>query len=87
MVAYIAYIVCGWRFAQHLYFRCLLVEFLLHRHGAKNIILGVLKEMILPKTASTLSKIGEVFNRLNQVSEKNELTQDYYLVIFPILTK
>lgn len=47
--------------------RCLLIEVLLHRTGAKPIILAVLRDMVRPGTAHSLATIGEVFNRLNQV--------------------
>lgn len=50
-----------------IYCRCLLVEVLLHRAGAKQLILNVIKDMIRPGTAHSLATIGEVFNRVNQV--------------------
>lgn len=43
------------------------MDVLLHRTGAKQLVLNILKEMIMPTTASTLSIIADVFNKVNQV--------------------
>ncbi|XP_067932281.1 regulator of MON1-CCZ1 complex-like [Watersipora subatra] len=52
--------------------RCLLIEVLLHRNGAKSLILDVVRDMIRPGIGYPLATIGEVFNKLNQVYAYNE---------------
>ncbi|KAF6029890.1 C18orf8 [Bugula neritina] len=52
--------------------KCLLIEVLLHRAGAKSLILDVVRSLVTPETASSLTTIGEIFNRLNQVYAYNE---------------
>lgn len=54
----------------------MLIEVLLHRQGAKKQILEVVKDMIRPKSSTTLTIIGEVFNRLNQVSQVEQIKKD-----------